>query len=70
MGGMTLRGLRLECATRRTEYRLARLVHTEVARLAVPDRTALERELREAMLSYYAAHGALHEALRRRRRLH
>lgn len=59
-----LRALRRECADKRHEYVQARQVYAQVTRLAVADRTALEHELRNAMLAYYSAHGALHEALR------
>lgn len=69
-----LRALQRDCAHKRWEYQLARQVYAEVTRLAVSDRRALERELKEALLAYYAAHGALHAALRdraaRRQRLH
>lgn len=59
-----LRGLRRECANKRWEYQIARQVYAEATRLAVADRSALERELREALVAYYRAHGALHSALR------
>ncbi|MGH2376915.1 MAG: hypothetical protein ACRDGT_00375 [Candidatus Limnocylindria bacterium] len=59
-----LRTLQRECAHKRWEYQIARQVYDEVTRLAVADRTALERELKEALVAYYAAHGALHSALR------
>ena len=59
-----LRGLQRECALKRWEYQIARQVYVEVTRLAVADKTALELELREALVAYYAAHGALHSALR------
>lgn len=62
---MTLRQLQRDCAQKRAEYLIARQVYAEATRLAVADRSALERELQEAMLGYYAAHGALHETLRR-----
>lgn len=58
------RGLQRECALKRWEYQIARQVYAEVTRLAVADRSALERELREALVAYYKAHGALHSALR------
>lgn len=64
--GVTLRQLRRDCAHKRAEYLIARQIHAEVTRLAVPDRTALEVELRDALIAYYGAHGALHEMLRRR----
>ncbi len=67
-GGVTLRQLQRECASKRTEYLIARQVYAEVTRLAVADRTALERELQQAMLEYYRVHGALHEQLRARGR--
>jgi hypothetical protein len=63
---VTLRQLQRDCAQKRAEYLIARQVYSEATRLAVADRSALERELQEAMLGYYAAHGALHETLRRR----
>ncbi len=63
---MTLRQLQRDCAHKRSEYLIARQVYSEVTRLAVPDRTALEAELRDAMLAYYGAHGALHSLLRER----
>lgn len=63
-----LRGLQRECAHKRWEYQIARQVYAEVTRLAVADRSALERELREALVAYYTAHGALHSALRGERR--
>jgi hypothetical protein len=63
---VTLKQLQKDCAEKRAEYQIARQVYSEVTRLAVADRSALERELHEAMLGYYAAHGALHETLRRR----
>lgn len=63
---MTLKQIRRDCAHKRSEYLIARQVYSEVTRLAVADRSALERELRDALVDYYAAHGALHEMLRRR----
>jgi hypothetical protein len=62
----TLRQLQRACALKRSEYLIARQVYSEVTRLAVADRSALERELHDAILDYYSAHGALHEQLRRR----
>jgi hypothetical protein len=59
-----LRAIRRDCAHKRWEYQLARQVYAEVTRLSVHDRSALERELKEALLAYYRAHGALHAALR------
>jgi len=44
---------------------IARQVCSEATRLAAADRSALERELQEAMLGHYAAHGAPRETLRR-----
>jgi hypothetical protein len=64
---VTLRKLQRDCAHKRSEYLIARQVYSEVTRLAVPDRSALEGELRDAMLAYYGAHGALHAVLRERR---
>lgn len=64
--GVRLRELRRDCAYKRSEYLIARQVYSEVTRLAVADTSALERELRDAILDYYAAHGALHEKLRER----
>ena len=64
-----LRFLQRECAYKRWEYQIARQVYAEATRLAVADRTALELELREALVAYYAAHGALHSALHGRDRL-
>jgi hypothetical protein len=61
---VTLRELRRECAHKRAEYQIARQVRSTVALLAVRDLTALETELRDALLAYYSAHGALHEKLR------
>lgn len=61
---MPLRALRRECAHRRWEYQIARQVYYEVSRLAVPDTRAVEQELKQAMVAYYSAHGALHSALR------
>lgn len=58
-----LRVLQRECAHKRWEYQIARQVYAEVTRLAVADKSALERELREALVAYYTAHGALHSAL-------
>lgn len=63
---MTLKRLQKDCAQKRAEYQIARQVYAEATRLAVADTSALERELQQAMLGYYAAHGALHETLRRR----
>lgn len=59
-----LRAIRRDCAHKRWEYQLARQVYVEAGRLAVHDRRALEHELKEALLAYYSAHGALHAALR------
>lgn len=74
LGDVTpLRALRRDCAHKRWEYQHARQVYSEATRLAVHDRSALEHELREALLAYYSAHGALHAALRasdRAARLH
>lgn len=63
---MTLKQLQRECATKRSEYLIARQMYSEVTRLAVPDPTAIERELQQAMLEYYRAHGTLREQLRQR----
>lgn len=63
---VTLRELQRDCAHKRWEYLLARLVYSEVTRLAVQDRSALEGELRDALVAYYTAHGALHTKLRER----
>ena len=63
---MALRELQRECAHKRWEYQIARQVYVEVTRLAVEDRSALEHELRQALIAYYRAHGALHSALRAR----
>lgn len=63
---MTLKKLQKDCAQKRAEYQIARQVYSEATRLAVADTSALERELQQAMLGYYAAHGALHESLRLR----
>jgi hypothetical protein len=59
-----LRELRRDCAQKRWEYQIARQVYAEVSRLSVPDTSAVERELKEALVAYYSAHGALHSALR------
>ena len=72
---MTVKELRRECADKRAEYQQARQVHSAVSRLAAHDLTALEVELRDALLAFYIAHGALHAKLRERnpqpkRRLH
>lgn len=61
---MTVHALRRDCARKRSEYLIARQVYVEVTRLSVRDRTALEDELKAAMVAYYSAHGALHSALR------
>ncbi len=58
-----LRILQRECAYKRWEYQIARQVYAEATRLAVADRTALELELKEAIVAYYIAHGALHSAM-------
>lgn len=63
---MALRDLRRDCAHKRWEYQIARQVYAEATRLAVQDRSALEHELKEALVAYYTAHGALHAALRQR----
>lgn len=65
---MPLRAIRRDCAHKRWEYQLARQVYAEATRLAVNDRSALEHELKQALLAYYSAHGALHAALRVRGR--
>lgn len=56
--------LRRDCAHKRWEYRIARQVFTQVSRLSVRDTSAVQRELKEALVAYYTAHGALHSALR------
>ncbi len=57
---------RRECAEKRTDYLHARDVYGEATRLVgVRDLSALEGELHDALLAYYAAHGALHGAMRR-----
>jgi hypothetical protein len=60
---MTLKDLRRECAQKRWEYQHARQLHSAVVQLEIPDRNALEIELRSAMIAYYGAHGALHARL-------
>jgi hypothetical protein len=59
-----LQQLRRDCAHKRWEYQIARRVYAEVSRLSVPDTTAVQRELKEALVAYYRAHGALHSAMR------
>ena len=63
---MTLKDLRRECAHKRWEYQHARQLHSAVVELEIPDRKALEVELRSAMIAYYGAHGALHARLHER----
>lgn len=59
--------LRRDCAEKRSEYLHARELFGVVRRVA-DDPTALRDELAAAALAYYAAHGALHGALRSRPR--
>jgi len=63
---MTIKQLQKDCAMKRSEYQMARQVLTTVAHLPVRDRTALEAELRDAILAYYTAHGHLHARLKGR----
>ncbi len=63
-----LRSLRRDCAEKRSEYLHARELFGHV-RLVADDPTALRDELAVAALAYYAAHGALHDALRARPRV-
>jgi hypothetical protein len=61
-----LQALRRECATRRGLYLHARLVYGEAMRFGTVDTGALRAELGDALMAYYAAHSALHGAIRRR----
>lgn len=71
-----LRSLQRECHQRRSEYVHARQLYETALAIEIPDRTspgnplvtvdcfALHEELGHARLAYYAAHGALHTAIR------
>jgi len=61
--------LRRECAEKRDLYQHAKNVYGAAVRLGLSariDLSALRGELEVALVSYYAAHSALHSALRPR----
>jgi PHP family Zn ribbon phosphoesterase len=65
---VSLNELRRDCAAKRDLYQHAKTVYGEAVRLglsAYTDMTALRGELEEALVTYYAAHSALHSALAR-----
>ena len=65
---MSVRELRQECAEKRDVYQHAKAMYGEAVRLGLSawtDMTALRTELEEALVSYYAAHSALHAAMSR-----
>lgn len=63
---MNTRDLRRYCAEKRGAYHQAKWMYGEALRLGPGiDVTALRSELSEALLDYYAAHSALHGALKR-----
>lgn len=57
-------GARRECVEKRSTYLHARELYLHAVRIPRVDATALRDELSQAILDYYAAHGALHAALR------
>lgn len=71
-----LRSLQHECHRRRGEYQRARYIYETALLIEIPDRKspgnplvfvdcfALHEELGHARLAYYAAHSALHTAIR------
>ena len=61
-----LQALKRECAERRGLYLHARLIYGEALRFGTVDLTALRSELGDALMAYYAAHSALHGAMKRR----
>lgn len=66
---MTVKEIRRDCAEKRDAYQHAKTVYGEAIRLglsAVSDMTALRTELQQTLLAYYAAHSALHSAMRPR----
>lgn len=65
---MTVKDLRRDCAEKRDAYHHAKAMYGEALRLGLAawtDLSALRGELEEALVAYYAAHGALHSALAR-----
>ena len=65
---MDVRDLQRSCAEKRDVYQHAKAMYGEAVRLGLAawtDMTALRTELEEALVSYYAAHSALHLALTR-----
>ena len=65
---MSVNELRQECAQKRDLYQHAKNVYGEAMRLGLAawtDMTALRGELEEALVTYYAAHSALHSAMSR-----
>lgn len=62
---MTVDQLRRQCAEKRDRYQHARAMYQEALRLVpLNDLTALRGELEQALIAYYAVHGALHSAIR------
>lgn len=65
---MDVRELQRSCAEKRDVYQHAKAMYGEAVRLGLgawTDMTALRTELEEALVTYYAAHSALHRALTR-----
>jgi len=65
---MDVRELQRSCAEKRDVYQHAKAMYGEAVRLGLSawtDMTALRTELEEALVTYYAAHSALHAALAR-----
>lgn len=65
---MSVKKLQQDCAEKRDIYQHAKTVYGEAVRLGLSawtDMTALRSELEEALVAYYAAHGALHSAMAR-----
>lgn len=65
---MSMKELRQDCVAKRDVYQHAKTVYGEAVRLGLSawtDMTALRSELEEALVAYYAAHGAMHSAMAR-----
>ncbi|HET8569316.1 MAG TPA: hypothetical protein VFM93_10060 [Candidatus Limnocylindria bacterium] len=62
-----VQALRRDCAEKRTCYLHAKSVYGSAIALGlqtIADLTALRAELEQSLVAYYAAHSALHSALR------
>lgn len=62
---LDLDGARRECVRKRSDYLHARDLYIHASLIPDVDASALRDELSAALLAYYAAHSALHTAMRR-----